>query len=75
MQIGQWIYEHLWLALGFPVSIVLSALARAAAERIRTSTTIRCGKAEHQWLKDLGVPAGERRKRAIDRIDRDRASR
>ena len=63
--------EHTWpLALGIPASIVLTALARAAAERIRTSTTICCGKAEDRWLKEMGVPARERRRRAVRRIDR-----
>jgi hypothetical protein len=77
-QVAQAIFGHLWLALGalgIPVSIVLNAMARAVAERIRTSTSIACGNAEDQWLKDLGVSAADRCKRAIERLDRDRASR
>lgn len=70
-QVAQWIYGHAWWVLGIPVSIVLNALARSAALRIRTSTRFRCDKAEDQGLKELGVPAGERRKLALDRVERD----
>jgi vacuolar-type H+-ATPase subunit H len=64
-----------WLALWYPVAIVLNALARSQAEKIRTSTTIACIKAEDELLKSLRFSATERRKRAIERLDRDRASR
>lgn len=70
-QVAEWIYRHVWLVLGIPVSIVLNAPARAAAKRIRTSSTIRCGRAVDQWLREMGVPARERRRLAIARVERD----
>jgi len=69
-QVAQVIFAHLWLALGVPVSIVLNALARATAKRISTDATISSGRAEDQWLKELGVPASERRRLAIARVER-----
>jgi hypothetical protein len=70
-QFAEWINGHVWWVLGIPVSIVLNALARAVAQRIRTFTRIRCDKAEDQGLKELGVPAQERRRLTIARAERD----
>jgi hypothetical protein len=84
-QVASAISGHVWLALWYPVSVVLNALARAVArvfnerarsraEEIRTSTTIASIKAEDELLKDLDFSATVRRKRAIERLDRDRTS-
>jgi hypothetical protein len=62
----QAIIEHVWFA---PVPPAIWYLQRTRT--LRTVATVVRGEVRDRWLRAKGVPAGERRKLAVDAVRRD----
>jgi hypothetical protein len=67
-----WLHPQVWWLFCVPASIVLTALAHAFAEKIRSRTRNNCDEDLDQSLKKRGVEARKRSQFALDAARRER---